>query len=425
MKNILIFPCGSEVGLEIYKSLEYSKEFELFGASSVDDHGKFIHENYIPNLPFIEDENFIEVLKKIIQQYKIDYIFPAHDSAVVKLAKNQSELQAKVITSPLETCEICRSKRSTYEKFKNIIKVPEIFNISDDLNKELFLKPDKGQGSKGVRKTSTQIEVKSALEKDPSLLILEYLPGKEYTIDCFTDKNGKLLFAQGRERMRIINGISVNARPVKDALFKEIAEKINNELKFRGVWFYQLKENVHGELVLLEIAPRVAGTMALCRIQGANLPLMSLFDAMDLNVSVLINDFDIEIDRALHARFKTDITYEHVYIDFDDTLIFKNKVNILLMSFIYQCLNNNKKVYLITKHEKDIFNTLKKYRISENIFNEIIVINKDEEKYKFIKSNSIFIDDSFSERKKVYTEKGIPVFSMSEMSCLFEGRNAL
>jgi hypothetical protein len=57
-----------------------------------------------------------------------------------------------------------------------------------------------------------------------------------------------------------------------------LANKINKKLHFRGVWFFQVKENINGDLSLLEIAPRVAGTMALSRLKGVNLPLMSLFD---------------------------------------------------------------------------------------------------------------------------------------------------
>ena len=49
MKNVLVFPCGSEIGLEIHNALKYSKDFNLFGGSSVDDHGKYVYKNYIPN----------------------------------------------------------------------------------------------------------------------------------------------------------------------------------------------------------------------------------------------------------------------------------------------------------------------------------------------------------------------------------------
>jgi len=75
-KNILIFPCGSEPGLEICRSLKYSKHFEIFGGSSVDNHGKFVYKNYIGNIPFIDEENFIVELKEIIKNYHINAIYP-------------------------------------------------------------------------------------------------------------------------------------------------------------------------------------------------------------------------------------------------------------------------------------------------------------------------------------------------------------
>ena len=31
MKNVLVFPCGSEIGLEINNALKYCKDFVLFG----------------------------------------------------------------------------------------------------------------------------------------------------------------------------------------------------------------------------------------------------------------------------------------------------------------------------------------------------------------------------------------------------------
>lgn len=50
--NILVFPCGSEIALELHRSLKFSRHITLFGANSVDDHGKFVFENYIGGLPF-------------------------------------------------------------------------------------------------------------------------------------------------------------------------------------------------------------------------------------------------------------------------------------------------------------------------------------------------------------------------------------
>jgi hypothetical protein len=96
MKNVLVFPCGSEIGLEVNQSLAYSTHFTLFGGSSVDDHGKFVYKNYIEGLPFLDSPNFINEINRTIKRYKIDYIIPAHDSAVLKLAENQSVISLQV-----------------------------------------------------------------------------------------------------------------------------------------------------------------------------------------------------------------------------------------------------------------------------------------------------------------------------------------
>ena len=91
------------------------------------------------------------------------------------------------------------------------------------------------------------------LSKNSELLILEYLPGREYTIDCFTNRHGKLHFCnRARQRIRISNGISVSSKTVNNPKFIELAEKINKVLSFQGVWFFQVKENTDGEFVLME-----------------------------------------------------------------------------------------------------------------------------------------------------------------------------
>ena len=88
-KNILVFPCGSEIGLEIHRALEFSIHFNLIGASSVDDHGKFVYENYIGNLPFIDNNDFITAIKKIVTEENIDAIYPTMDSVITLLKKNE------------------------------------------------------------------------------------------------------------------------------------------------------------------------------------------------------------------------------------------------------------------------------------------------------------------------------------------------
>lgn len=424
-KNVLVFPCGSEIGLEIFKSVSFSTHFNLIGGSSVDDHGRFVYKNYVADLPFVDDPEFTAKLNELIDAQHIDFIFPAHDSVVLKLAQESaaSNLRCEVITSPAATCEVTRSKAESYRVFDGIIPTPIVYESIASVSKAdlpVFLKPYVGQGSKGTRLAKSLEDITFYTKKDPTLMLLEYLPGKEYTIDCFTNKAGELLFAEGRERIRISNGISVSSASVQDNRFMAIAQKINQRLTFRGVWFFQLKERANGELVLMEIAPRIAGTMGLVRNKGVNLALLSLFDASGLDVAIFENHYSIVVDRALQNSYEHDLQYKHVYLDFDDLVIFEGKVNPTVMAFVFQCFNKNVAVHLVTKHKADLELTLQRYRLS-GIFTDVEWIQDEDSKHTFItEKDAIFIDDSYAERKAVYDECHIAVFDSHMLEGLME-----
>jgi len=424
-KNILIFPCGSEIGLELFNSLSASTHFKLFGGSSSDDHGMYVYENYIGGLPFVDDDDFTEKINKVISENQIDFIFPAHDSVVLKLAEQAAagNLNCEVITSPAETCIITRSKGKTYKHFQGIIPTPRVYESVDSIKDgdfPVFLKPDVGQGSKGTFIARSHKDMEFYMAKDTTLLMLEYLPGVEYTVDCFTDKSGQLLFSKGRSRNRISNGISVNSSIVEDERFEKLAASINKTLEFRGAWFFQVKQNDSGDLVLMEVAPRIAGTMGLVRCKGINLALLSLFDRTGYDVGIIENNYEMTIDRALQNSYKHNITYKHVYLDFDDLVIFDSKVNPSVMAFVYQCINKSIRVHLLTKHKENLEHTLKKYHLAE-VFDEVIWIQDDSEKPKYIiEKDAIFIDDSYSERKKVQETCAVPVFDSHMIEALME-----
>lgn len=342
-KNILVFPCGSEIALDIHHLVKYSTYFNLIGANSVDDHGQYVYEDYIPNIPFVDDPAFIPALQKIVKERNIDAIYPAMDTVITVTKMHESELGCKVIASPSETTEICLSKKKTYEKLKEVVNIPKIYNPLDIPTEEfpVFAKPVVGYSAKGTKLLNSQEEVDHYIKDKKDMLVVEYLPGEEFTVDCFTDKEGNLLFSGARKRNRVNNGISVNTFFVEDqAPFTEIAEKINSAIKFRGAWFYQVKRNKQGELTLLEIASRLGGSSLLSHAVGVNFALLSLFDAFDYKVGVFKNDYKVVLDRALESRYKIDIEFNSVYCDYDDCLILnKNTVNTELVGFLYKCLN--------------------------------------------------------------------------------------
>ncbi|MBO4246022.1 MAG: ATP-grasp domain-containing protein [Bacilli bacterium] len=421
--NVLIFPSGAENAINIYDSLKYNLHFELFGASSKMDHSDYIYDD--DHLSYgdynIHDDDFFENINSLIDKFKIDYIFPTHDEISTFLIKYQNKINAVVVCSPYETCEVALSKLKTAEILKNKWYYPKIYNVNDEIDYPVFIKPDVGAGAKNTHVVNNENELKNYCDTN-NYLIAELLPGEEITVDCFTNKDRNLLFVGPRTRERITNGIAFRSSnlPVSDDILK-IARDLNSVFNFRGLWFFQLKKDKKGEYKLLEFSIRCAGTMALYRQLGINFAALSLFDFMGFDLKIIKNDFNIKLDRFYKSCYKVDIEYQNIYLDFDDTLIVNGKVNLTIIQLLYQWKEQNKSIYLLTKHSTNIYDDLREYRIDIQLFDEIIVIPDAESKYKYINNNdSIFIDNYFPERMAVFEEKNIPVFDVDAAECLIK-----
>ena len=422
-KKVLIFPAGTEIAFEILNALKYSKFVDIYGGTSVNDHSEFVYKKLIDKFPYVDEPDFLNYLNKVIDVYHIDCVYPAHDSVSAFFSNHSDEIHAQVIITGKRTTNICRSKKETYEYLSGYDFVPKFFNNIDDVKSyPVFVKPSIGQGAEGTKKINNKCELISAFKKNKNLVICEYLPGMEYTVDCFTDKNGELLVTKLRDRERIRNGIAVRSKNINlpKSVF-DIAKELNIKFSFKGAWFFQIKEDLAGKYKLLEISPRIPGTMGLSRNLGINFPLLTLFTFWGYDISIIDNKYGIILDRAFYNAYKIELEYKHIYIDFDDTITLDGNVNPDVMKFIYQAKNAGKIIHIISKHSTNLYDDMKDLCIDKNLFDEIIVIEKEDEKYKYIlELDSIFIDDSFAERKKVNDVLGIPVFDVDMIECLID-----
>ncbi len=421
--NVLVFPGGSEIGLEINRALRLCKEVTLFSAGmDISNHAPFVFSRHFI-VPSVNQSDWVDRLNAIIVENKIEYIFPAYDEVHIALMKNAAEIKAKIVSSPLQTCLITRSKTATYQHFKEILPTPFVYENADEIREyPVFVKPDKGQGSEGAMSVKNREELDTALSGGKKVVVMEFLAGEEFTIDCFSHRKMGLLFCEGRRRIRTRSGISVASEFFSCNLFSEYANKILENIKLYGAWFFQLKQDAAGVYKLLEIGPRIAGAMAYHRVLGVNFPLLSLYEQEEIPVTIKTNPCHLRMDRALTNRYVHSIAYDIVYVDLDDTLILDGSVNVELVRFLYQCLNQQKKLKLLTRHEKDVVQTLKKYRLN-GLFDDVIHLKRDEPKSSAIREGrAILIDDSFSERTEVGLHCGIPTFDNSMIEMLIDER---
>lgn len=433
-KNVLILNGGGGNGYLLSKCISMSVLYHAISASSYPEHSCFTFRDYKNDLPFVQDEQFVAELNTYIREKEISFIIPTHDTIALVLMEKAEQINAVVVCSPLITTKICRYKKETYKVLQGETFLPRWFEKAEDVTDTdfpLFLKPNDGQGAKGVCLVNNRIELLEALNSNENLVICENLPGEEFTIDCFTNNSRELLYVNPRRRAQITIGQSFLSVSVDDPKpFEQVASVINEKISFRGYWFIQLKRDKNGELKLLELCTRFAGGVAHALASGVNLPLLALADFSGKSVSVSKNDYKIAVCKDLISRFKLDLQYECVYIDYDDTITADNgeTVNCYVMAYLYQCRNFGKRIVMLTHHTATKFNSLyedmSRLSIPVSLFDEIVDLPKSVSKTDYIKMGikSIFIDNSYMERLQVVQECKIPVFDVCHVECLFDFR---
>jgi hypothetical protein len=424
--NVLVFPCASGIGQEIFFALSDHKDVTCYGLNSGSQNpGRFLYnKNYISNAPSMQDPTFVSFLLSILEQYNIHAIFPALDDTQVFLMKLADEKllpdSVKIITSSYETTLLCRYKSKTYALFDSILECPKVYS-KDSIDKwPVFIKPDNGAGAIDSFKINTPEQLDKVWTQNH--IICEYLPGEEFTVDCFTDHKGILLFSKARRRTYAKGGISI-VTEITDSIADDVecmARKINRTIYLIGGWFFQCKYSETGVLKLLEIAPRIAGAMATYRMLGVNFPLLSLYAHLGKPTIVRYNPIvPFTMCKIYTNSFDFNLNFKKVYVDLDDTLIINKKVNTKLLKFLYECDTKVVPIILITRHKGDIFQTLNNYKLHPSLFTDIIHIqDSTKTKYEYMaqEQKCILIDDSFRERHQC--GPNIFTFDVDAVECL-------
>jgi hypothetical protein len=142
-------------------------------------------------------------------------------------------------------------------------------------------------------------------------------------------------------------------------------------------------------------------------VSGVNLPLLSLYESERIPVSVRQTLQGVTLDRAQTPLYRHQIEFDAVYVDLDDALLIRGRLNTLLLRVLYQCVNKMVPIILVTRHEGNLDGTLRKHRIL-GLFDRITHLKKGESKRTAIKHDrAVFIDDSFRELLDVEKAAGV------------------
>ena len=222
-----------------------------------------------------------------------------------------------MLVSDAPSLEIAINKSSLYEflqwraidvpAFRIVATIEKFRQAVSELGypeKKVCFKPSVSNGSRGFRiirndiddlhllfnekPNSTYISFEEAARillsgTFPELLVTEYLPGEEYSVDCLVD-HGRPVLIVPRLRKKMVNGISVEGEFIHEESIINYCDKVLKALHLHGNIGLQVKKSSAGKFLILEINPRVQGTIVAAFGAGVNLPVLALKQELKLPV---------------------------------------------------------------------------------------------------------------------------------------------
>lgn len=216
-------------------------------------------------VPNINDENYITVLKNIIAEYNIVALISLNDLELPILSEHKTFLEkngVKVLVSNSEVIDVTFDKWKTHQFIKSLgLNSPKTYldfdkalsDIKENiLSFPIVLKPRFGSGSVGVEicEDLEELELSYKLQKKRikrsdlytkgnndikyDILIQEKLNGKEYGFDLVNNFKGDYFGSFLREKIAMRYGETDKAKSAINERFNSLAIKVANNLKHIG-----------------------------------------------------------------------------------------------------------------------------------------------------------------------------------------------
>ncbi len=294
--------------------------------------------------PELSGDEYINYCLDVCQTHGIDIFIPRKEN--VQISKRLAEFTAlgvKVLVCPdnrlMETMDnkaaIYQSLLENSENGKAIFYIPDYYvvnnvgefkqafeRLKENGHKACF-KPVIGEGAKGFRVIKDGIdsiqelftygggyrlpysyacEILGQQEAFPDLMVMEYLEGREYSIDCLSSQ--RELYAaiprmKGGGRVReLVDSIELI----------QFARNFHTEYPLPYVFNIQVKYN-NGVPKLLEINPRMSGGMHISCLSGINFPYLAVKILLGEKIQPLSPRFGI---RASHIEKEMILKNENI-----------------------------------------------------------------------------------------------------------------
>lgn len=225
---------------------------------------KYSHKNF--SLPISSIGDYLKSISEIISKEDIDFFFPVHSDYIGEILK-----QKEIFGNTLDYLGDFEWYEKLHDK-KSLQKIAATLNISIPINYDNFesaeipyiAKPILGSSAKGVMYfTSKADNVKKDEITLKDYLFQEYIDGIGCGYSVYA-KKGEIIKGYGHLRLAefpITGGSSIYRESFYTDKMKDIAVKILKAIPWTGFAMFEFKIKSNGELVLIEVNPRIWGSI--------------------------------------------------------------------------------------------------------------------------------------------------------------------
>ena len=277
--RILITGAGGAAAVSVWKSLSAEHELHMADIDPLAAGLYLVPADRRLIVPRGDSPDLIPALHQACDERRIEALLPTVDSELAPVAAARDSFQKIGVAlpiSPVECLRICRDKQHLMDAVQGRVPIPDNEPLTEAAAARVdsfprFVKPREGAGSRGASRIDSRADLDKQA-KDGSVMLQEYLPGEEYSVDVYVRRDGRVIAAVPRERMKIDSGIAVASRTVNVPDVIASAVRTAEIIGVRGVANVQFKRAADGAFKLLEVNPRFPGTLPLTCAAGVDMP---------------------------------------------------------------------------------------------------------------------------------------------------------
>jgi predicted ATP-grasp superfamily ATP-dependent carboligase len=244
--------------------------------------------------PADDPDGFVRAVERELRTGEYDMLLPMNEVTVETVVKHRDRFEehTNVPFLPYERLSIALDKRRTIEAAREF-DVPHPKTLFDDeadvdgvesaLGYPVVVKPRRGSSRRGVSVCRSRAELNRAARRTRAehgpVLFQEFVPhGGERGVYTLYGRSGDLTALTVQERIRSnppAGGASTYRETVADPELVELADGLLTELDWQGLAMVEFRvDERSGEPQLMEINPRLWGSLALSVFAGADFPFL-------------------------------------------------------------------------------------------------------------------------------------------------------